>query len=1575
MSKFGLLRSRMTSLLAVSAMVATGLTVATVTAPAAAADPGPLQSTNVTADALPTAQIDGVAWVQKVVGNTVFVGGQFTNARPAGAAAGTQQVARNNLMSYDITTGVMTSWAPNLNGEVKGMAVSPDGKRLYVGGSFTTVNGGARSRLAAFDTSTGALITSFATPSINYTVNGIVATDTAVYVGGAFTVVGGQNRTRLAAFSATNGALLGWAPTADATVNALVQTNDGGIVLGGAFQNVNGAAAYGLGKVKQSDGTKMTWNPSGAGHTVANAGANSGILSLSTDGTAVYGTGYHFGAGGNLEGTFSANPVTGALNWVTNCHGDTYDAAPVAGAVFTVSHAHYCTPVGGFPQSDPWATNMRRTLAFSTNATGTNSHDEWGYYDWYNEPSPSMLTWFPMLDAGTFTGKTQAAWSVSGNNDYVVLGGEFPKVNNKAQQGLVRFAVRSLAPNAQGPEYQGANFNPTITSLPVGARVSWQANSDKDDNKLSYELTRDGVVVYQADANSTFWNRPLMGFIDKGLTPGQTYRYRLSATDSTGNIVRSEFVNYTATATTGSNAYADRVVADGAASYWPLDETSGSTILDNAGFLDASAGAGVTRNQAGAITGDPATSFNGATTASAATSTLQNPPNTYTAQAWIKTTTTSGGKILGFGASKTGNSASYDRQIYMDNAGRIFFGVYPSAVRTVNSGTGFNDGKWHQITATLGPDGMKLYIDAKLVAQRSDTTYGQAYQGYWRIGGDNLGGWTNQPSSNYFNGTIDEVAIYPTVLNRATVDAQWVASGRASTLPAKPADAYGAAVFQDSPQLYWRLGEASGTNAADSGPNADQTGTYRSGVTLSAAGGIKGTTNTAASFDGVDDLVSSNNTYTNPQNFSIEAWFKTTSTSGGKLVGLGDKQTGTSTNYDRHIYLSQDGKATFGVYTGTTNVITTPNAVNDGVWHHIVATQSTSGGMKLYLDGALVGQNPQTGSQSYTGYWRVGGDTQWGTGGPFLKATIDDVAIYGSVLTPAQIANHFTLGSTVTPANQAPTASFTATPTALKADVNGTASSDPDGTIASYSWNWGDNTAAGTGATASHTYAAAGTYTITLTVTDNAGATAQTTRTVTVAPANVAPTASFSVITSQLTANFDASESKDTDGSIASYLWNWGDNTAAGTGVKPNHVYAAGGTYTVTLTVTDNLGAQTSVSQPVQVTAPAPNQAPTANFTQTVDGLTANLTSTSTDSDGQIVSYAWTFGDGQTGDTAAPVHTYATAGTYNVTLTVTDDDGATKSVTKPVTVTAAPAQNQPPVAAFTTSGTGPEITFDGTGSTDGDGTVSAYSWNFGDGTTDPVTTAVAKHTFAAAGTYTVELTVTDDDGATNKVSKSVTVSAPAPTALVSDTFARTLASGLGSADTGGAWTITGGAANFSVGSGTGKIKMAAAGSGPTATLPAVAVADTDLTVDVALDKAGSGGGTFVSNALRKVGNSEYRATTKFLAGGSVQVQLLKIVNGVSTSLATANVAGLTYAANDVVTIRFQAVGDASVALKAKVWKAGTTEPAAWTASATDSAGTLSTAGGVAIYPYLSGSSTLGAVTATLDNLKVVAVAP
>jgi PKD repeat protein len=926
------------------------------TASPAAADtmPQPPASVpTVSADALPTVQVDGIVYDEVIVGNRVYVTGEFTSARPAGASAGTNETPRSNILAFDLATGdLITSWAPSLNAGGRAIVASADGSRIFVAGSFTQVNGVNRYRVAALDATTGALVGNWS-PGTNARISALAVSGDTLYLGGIFTNVNNVTRTRLAAVSASSGALLGWAPTADAEVLALAApAASGKVVAGGKFTLLNGASWIGMGALDATSGAGLPW---AATSVVKNSGDGAGIYSLSTDGPRVFGTGYSFHGTGNFEGSFAANATDGSLVYVNGCRGDTYDTAPVGAVLYTVSHAHDCSSVAGHPQTEPWT--FQRAAAQTTGPAPSGLKNIGGNFA--GQPAPELLHWLPSLAVGSYSGLDQAAWSVAANSDYVVLGGEFPRVNGTDQEGLVRFAVRGVAPNQDGP-IGGLDLTPTYTDVASGAvRVNWKAAWDRDNRTLTYDVMRGATlstakVIGTVTYDSNWWSRPTIGFTDTSPPSGETATYRVRVRDPLGNV--SQGLPSTVdvpTATPAQSVYSDLVVRDGARDYWRLGEAGGTTGYDWAAGRDLTLPATVTRNVGGAIVNDPskATTFDGAAGVQGFTPQQQWAPQLFTMEAWFKTTTTRGGKIIGYGNSVTGNSGSYDRHVYMTNTGALVFGVYDgSAPQSLTSAAGLNNGQWHHVAASFGPGGMALYVDGSQVGSKPAVTKATNYNGYWRIGSDSIGGaWPTKPTSTSFAGSLDEVAVSPTALSAAQVSTH-----RAVGL--------GAVVNQPPAASFT-------TDVDDLEVSADASG--------------------STDADGVVTGYSWN-------------W------------GDGATSTGATSS---HAY------AESGTYLVTLTVTD-----NDG-----------------------------------------GTDTS---------------------TTPVTVT-----------ANQPPTASFTRSTANLVASVDGTGSSDPDGTIASYSWNWGDGGPTSTGSKPSHAYAAGGTYTITLTVTDNDGAKDTEKHDVTVAPA------------------------------------------------------------------------------------------------------------------------------------------------------------------------------------------------------------------------------------------------------------------------------------------------------------------------------------------------------------------------------------------------------------------------------------------------------------------------------------------
>jgi PKD repeat protein len=350
-------------------------------------------------------------------------------------------------------------------------------------------------------------------------------------------------------------------------------------------------------------------------------------------------------------------------------------------------------------------------------------------------------------------------------------------------------------------------------------------------------------------------------------------------------------------------------------------------------------------------------------------------------------------------------------------------------------------------------------------------------------------------------------------------------------------------------------------------------------------------------------------------------------------------------------------------------------------------------------------------------------------------------------------------GVTVTqPSNLPPVASFTYTCNQNVCTFDGRSSTDENPTSLTYSWSFGTQGTA-TGPLPTKTFTAPGTFPVTLTVRD------EWTITNTSAPQNVtiveptgnsAPVPTFVVSCTGLTCPVSSAGTADPNtGDTISYSWNWGDGTALSTGASPSaHIYAAAGSYTITLTATDGWGRSASTTRNVTLSEPPGNTAPSVTFTASCASFTTCVMNSAgtADPEGDAITYSWAFGDGGTSTSANPSRTYASPGTYTVVLTVRDAWGKVGTATHDVTITE-PASNNAPTAVIA-SGTCATFTtcaMSAAGSSDPDtatgDAIRNYVWSWGDGTPDTTgTSASQSHVFPVAGSYTVTLRVLDKWG-------------------------------------------------------------------------------------------------------------------------------------------------------------------------------------------------------------------------------------
>jgi hypothetical protein len=450
------------------------------------------------APATPWAQPDGRVYAIARVGGVVYIGGDFTQVTDSD---GVTVFARDHLAAVSAVDGHVLAWNPGANGSVRALAVSTDGRSIYIGGDFTSVGGKPRSMLAAeaavtpTSGSTGTLL-GWA-PRPDNVVYALVPLDGRVYVGGNFLHVDGVGRSRLAAVDAVSGRLAAWQPRADGEVHALLVSPTGDrIFAGGSFQHLNGAAAQDIAAIDPATGRLWPWKSHPSGN----------VLGLAENSTTLFGGD---SAGGGHVRAYSL--ATGQLEWT-----NTSDGNVVAVGVLGRGASQRVIAGGHF---NNFGSYTRHKVAALDPATGLVDPD------WSPYASGSILGVFSILAYG----------------QHVYLGGDFLTWDHTGA-GPVDQARLADFPSTDPPD----TTSPTITTapivtIPIGTTVGsvaipvlvrWAA-TDQGSGVCRYTVQRDynarpysAVPLRYATATSA----------STSITPSiAPYSFRANATDCSDN--------------------------------------------------------------------------------------------------------------------------------------------------------------------------------------------------------------------------------------------------------------------------------------------------------------------------------------------------------------------------------------------------------------------------------------------------------------------------------------------------------------------------------------------------------------------------------------------------------------------------------------------------------------------------------------------------------------------------------------------------------------------------------------------------------------------------------------------------------------------------------------------------------------------------------------------------------------------------------------------------------------------------------------------------------------------------------
>ncbi|WP_419788933.1 virginiamycin B lyase family protein [Mucilaginibacter sp. FT3.2] len=736
-----------------------------------------------------TATVTTTTPITAIYGGTGTVGGNITSTGGSTvteygvvystAAQSTNPTVGNSKFVMGTGATTTTSYSaplqnllPNTTYYVNAYAINATGTSYGTVTSFTTL---------------AAPAISYVTPQ-TYTVGTGISSLAPANAGGAV-----PTNTYLASSTFANGFSLNYFMGFDASGTLYVADNNGVYKVNSAGTKTLWATGFASGvptgiAVDPSGNVYMSGYSNNTIYKISPAGVASTVLTSSTLATPygirldnagnLYIASYNGGAGANV---YKIAAGTSTLSTFSTGYTGTYDVTPdntgliyvtdrAASKIYKITSAGVKTQIGTGGYGSPTGISLAADGSiYFADVTGNN----------INVIAPGSTTATSILATGT-------------NDPRSILldqTGNFLYISNTASNTITKLSVTGYTYTGTLPA--GLSFDyttgtvsgtPTAVTAPAGVTINVTAYNSAGNSTTPLTIIVNPAAPTVAGTTTLCGAQTTSLTASGGLPAAGTYNWYTVATGGTAIASTAAYSPFMGGTTTLYVSYTSGV---GVSARTPVTVTVNqkfsssinspmiSLPLEGGSTLDWSGlGNNGTTSGSPTLVADRNGQANGAyqfagTNASPQfiyTSTNYSPPPiVFSISIWFKTTT-GGGKLIGFGDGTTSPSTYTDRNLYMNSSGALYFGVYgppaSASVKTINTPTTYLDGLWHHVVVSNGPtNGMRIFVDGTL--QISGTYYqAQGLAGYWKIGGDYQGGWTGSTSNNYFNGSLDDIAVY-----------------------------------------------------------------------------------------------------------------------------------------------------------------------------------------------------------------------------------------------------------------------------------------------------------------------------------------------------------------------------------------------------------------------------------------------------------------------------------------------------------------------------------------------------------------------------------------------------------------------------------------------------------------------------------------------------------------------------------------------------------------------------------------------------------------------------------------------